>query len=540
MKKLLGTLAAGLMAVTMFAGCGNSTRTSGGMIDPYRTDDSGRMAVKKEAPAPKKEAPAPKKEAPAPAPAAEPAMATTGNVLYYPTGRREGSGLMVEKITPAEVSVGAPFDYQIKVTNIAGTTLTDVMIWDMLDQGFNYNSSNPSGTMDAASRTLKWGLGDMKAGDVKTITVNGSAGKVGTITSCASASYNLAVCQTIKVVQPALAIKKEAPAEVLICDSFPVKITVTNTGSGVARNVKVSDQLPAGLTTADGKNTFESTVAALGPGESKTFDLSVKADKTGAYKNMAKANAEGNLAAESNATNTVVKQPVLTITKKGNERVVIGRPVNFTITVANTGDAAAADTIIKDPIPASATFVSATEGGKVDGNAVMWNVGTLAPGASKTVNVSLSVAATANISNTATVSAKCASPASATAGTQVAGVPAILLEVVDDPDAVEVGGQVTYTIEVTNQGSAPGTNIKIVAALEDFEQFISCGGATAGTSDGKTVTFAPLASLAPKAKTSWKVVVKGVKAGDTRFKVSMTSDQMTRPVEETESTNFYQ
>ena len=60
------------------------------------------------------------------------------------------------------------------------------------------------------------------------------------------------------------------------------------------------------------------------------------------------------------------------------------------------------------------------------------------------------------------------------------------------------------------------------------------------SSDGKTVTFAPLASLAPKAKTSWKVVVKGVKAGDTRFKVSMTSDQMTRPVEETESTNFYQ
>jgi hypothetical protein len=36
MKKLLGTLAAGLMAVTMFAGCESSSRSSGGMIDPYR------------------------------------------------------------------------------------------------------------------------------------------------------------------------------------------------------------------------------------------------------------------------------------------------------------------------------------------------------------------------------------------------------------------------------------------------------------------------------------------------------------------------
>ena len=147
---------------------------------------------------------------------------------------------------------------------------------------------------------------------------------------------------------------------------------------------------------------------------------------------------------------------------------MIGRPVNFTITVANTGDAAAVDAVVKDPIPAGATFVSATEGGKVDAGAVVWNLGTLAPGASKTVNVSLNVASTSNISNTATVSAKCASPVSATAGTQVAGVPAILLEVIDDPDALEVGGTVTYTIEVTNQGSAPGTNIKIVAGLENL------------------------------------------------------------------------
>ena len=83
MKKLLGTLAAGLMAVTMFAGCGNSSRSSGGMIDPYRTDDAGRMAAKKEAPAPKKDAPAPKKEAPAPAPSAEPVVASSGKDVRH-------------------------------------------------------------------------------------------------------------------------------------------------------------------------------------------------------------------------------------------------------------------------------------------------------------------------------------------------------------------------------------------------------------------------------------------------------------------------
>jgi len=36
------------------------------------------------------------------------------------------------------------------------------------------------------------------------------------------------------------------------------------------------------------------------------------------------------------------------------------------------------------------------------------------------------------------------------------------------------------------------------------------------------------------------VTVKGVKAADVRFKVSLTSDQATVPVEETESTHVYE
>ena len=54
------------------------------------------------------------------------------------------------------------------------------------------------------------------------------------------------------------------------------------------------------------------------------------------------------------------------------------------------------------------------------------------------------------------------------------------------------------------------------------------------------MVFAPLAKPAPKAKAEWRVVVKAVKAGDVRFKVTMNTDQLTRPVEETESTNLYE
>ena len=45
--------------------------------------------------------------------------------------------------------------------------------------------------------------------------------------------------------------------------------------------------------------------------------------------------------------------------------------------------------------------------------------------------------------------------------------------------------------------------------------------------------------LDPKAKAVYKVTTKGTKEGDLRFKVELTSDQMTSPASETESTHVY-
>jgi len=94
-------------------------------------------------------------------------------------------------------------------------------------------------------------------------------------------------------------------------------------------------------------------------------------------------------------------------------------------------------------------------------------------------------------------------------------------------------------ITVTNQGSAPGTNIVIKCTLPAEQEYVSATADTKVSVVGKVITFAPLKTLAPKARTVYKIITKGVKAGDTRFKVSLTSDQMSSPAEETESTHIF-
>jgi hypothetical protein len=91
---------------------------------------------------------------------------------------------------------------------------------------------------------------------------------------------------------------------------------------------------------------------------------------------------------------------------------------------------------------------------------------------------------------------------------------------------------------VTNQGSAPATNVKIVAALEAAEQLVSAVGARVQADEG-TLTFEPIANIPPRGRSVIRVTVRAMQEGDARFKVTMTSDQLRRPVEESESTNIY-
>jgi uncharacterized repeat protein (TIGR01451 family) len=162
------------------------------------------------------------------------------------------------------------------------------------------------------------------------------------------------------------------------------------------------------------------------------------------------------------------------------------------------------------------------------------------PGAERTVTVSVRSTAVGSSRNVAKVQAFCAD-AMVEAMHEVEGVPAILLEVVDEPDPIELGGTVTYTITVTNQGMVVGTNIKVNATIQAEGEFVSAAGVTNGSNSGKNVSFEPYASLAPGARISWTVVVKANAAGDTRFTVEMTSAELTgAPVMETEATRFYE
>jgi len=447
--------------------------------------------------------------------------------------------IAITKTAPRTAVLGKNFLYNIVVSNPSKVTATNAVLTDPLPEGIVYVDSSPKAAV--AGQNLTWKLGDLAAGASKSVSVTVKGARTGdflnTATVVADDGLSAKASAPTKIIQPALVLTKQAPKEALLCDTIPFTVIVKNTGDAPATNVRIVDVLPEGMTMLDGRKKAEFDIGTLAPGVSKAGKMTVKASKVGTYTNTASVTGDGGLKASASST-TVVKVPVLVLTKTAPKMRFVGRNVKYTLSVTNNGDAAAKNTVLVDTLPATAQFVSASNGGQASGGKITWQLGTLAPKASATVTVTLKAVALGELRNYATATAYCAK-ASGESTTIVKGIPAILLECVDIEDPIEAGSQVTYVITVTNQGSADGTNIQIKCTLPAEQGYVSSTADTKAAVEGKVVTFAPLAKLAPKAKTVFKVVTKGLKAGDTRFKVSLTSDQMTSPAEETESTHIY-
>ncbi|HPC62261.1 MAG TPA: hypothetical protein PKX23_16495 [Verrucomicrobiota bacterium] len=219
--------------------------------------------------------------------------------------------------------------------------------------------------------------------------------------------------------------------------------------------------------------------------------------------------------------------------------VLVGRPIEVCLTVRQMGNVTEPKTTVSLSLPPNATPKQMSAGGVLGAGRMSWELDGLAPGVAYRRCVVLEGSTPETMSFTATAAGAGGQSAQSSCGTKVVGIPAILIEVVDLEDPVEVGQEVTYEIRVTNQGSAPGTQVRLVATLPPTQRFVAGSGETAVAAEGQTVRVVALPLLAPKATAKWRLVVKAVGAADARLKVELTSDQFESPITEEESTRQY-
>jgi uncharacterized repeat protein (TIGR01451 family) len=445
--------------------------------------------------------------------------------------------LVIQKFAPGEIQVGKPAKFVLQVRNSGAQAADNVTIHDEVPQGTQLVSTSPSATTEGSR--LTWQLGKLSPGEDRTIEMQVMPKSEGDIGSVATVTYSAQASVKTHCTMPQLAIRMTAPSEVMIGKQQHVKIEIRNPGSGDATGVMLFENVPPNVKHAAGP-TLEFEIGTLHAGESRELDLVLNAEKAGKVTNTLTAKAQGNLQVQQSVDFEVIA-PALTVAVQGPEKRYLERAATYEVSVENPGTAPAHDVQIVTKLPKGMRFVKANNMGEYDAasHAVYWSLAELPKGEKGTVELTAMPVETGQQTLQVESHAQQGLADKTQRDVLVEGLSAIKFEVRSLQDPVEVGGEANYEIRVVNQGTKAAANVLITADLPAGMKLVSAEGESQHKADQNHLTFEPIAQLAPKADTVFRIRAQALQAGDQRIVVEVKTDDLQQPIRREESTRVF-
>jgi len=429
--------------------------------------------------------------------------------------------LAITKTDAADpVAVNGSVVYTLTIRNNGPADATGVTVVDTLPAGVTFVSAVPSqGAACTGTATVSCVLGALATGAQATVVVTVTAPTPGVITNTATVSAtepdpaplnNTATEPTTigNATDADLRVTKlDSPDPVFVNGLVAYTILVENRGPAAAASVQLTDAVPAGTvfeslaspagwtctTPALGATgTVSCSVATLAAGTSATFDLRVRLNAgTSAGTTLSNTVAVSSATADPDPSNNTDTEPTLVVAPGTADLVIIktdapdpqaaGAPVSYSFAITNNGPTTATNVTVSDTLPAGTAFVTGSAGCSVAAGVVTCTIGTLAPGASTAVGVTLSTPpAPGLLTNTASVSA-----------TETDPVPSNNSEPEDTtlvqradvriaktgPASATPGSTVVYTLTVVNDGPSIADNVTVTDPTPAGLTFVSTSGA---------------------------------------------------------------
>ena len=275
-------------------------------------------------------------------------------------------------------------------------------------------------------------------------------------------------------------------------------IKVTNKGPSKAINVEIKDLIPTGLTLTNITTTQGVCIGQI----CQLGDMAANAVVTLTVTTMVDPSVPNGTqlcntairfsdTPDPNTANdtsvscvTVITRADLSVTKTGTPNpVVAGNNLTYTLLVQNLGPSDAQNVVINDPLPAGVTLISATPAQTSGPNPLVWDLGTMAAGQSKTITVVVKVdsSQTANLSNTVTVTSSTTDPVPSnntdTEPTVVITQADVSVVKTASASVSSPGDSLTYTLKVKNNGPSDAQNVVVQDTLPAGVTFVSASPA---------------------------------------------------------------
>jgi uncharacterized repeat protein (TIGR01451 family) len=410
-----------------------------------------------------------------------------------------GANLSVSKIaTPNPVATGGTLTYTVTVRNNGPEDASGVTLVDVLPSDVTLDSASPSqGSGCVGTSPMVCSLGDLVNGASATVvivvTAPGTAGTINNATTATSSqvdpntSDNTAnASTTVSVPTSDLVIaKSDVPDPVATGSTLTYTLVVTNTGPFAATGVSLTDELPPTVTfgsasagCGEAVGVVTCTLGDMGNGTSRAVTIAVTAPSApGTITNTAMVGLDqtdpytGNNTIAENTSVVAADAADLMVAKfDAHDPVIAGDSLTYTVVITNHGPATAVNVTLSDTLP-SEVGLSAPVAGCVGTDVLVCGLGSLARGESVSITIPVTTPVQATtLLNTAHVTSlqdDYDPDNDTTTEETVLILPGADLAVTkgDEPDPVIVGGALTYTVVVVNDGPYDATGVQLVDTL---------------------------------------------------------------------------
>ncbi|QDU59295.1 Large cysteine-rich periplasmic protein OmcB precursor [Planctomycetes bacterium Pan216] len=453
-------------------------------------------------------------------------------------GRETEQVVTLSWVGPSEIKVGKPFGYELVVRNVGLETVENVTVKDTFPASVKVVSVEPQAAGGEGFYT--WRFGKLEPQEVRRIQMQLVAMEKGEFNCQALVTATSPSMAHIRVSEPKLQVAQSAAKKVMVGDSLPVTVAVSNPGDGNADNVIIHAQLSDGLKHESGSE-FHFEIGTLGAGETRAIQVICSAIKGGNQVIRTTVVAEDGVLESTAESVVVVTEATLAVKVDGPSRRYLNRSAQYVVNISNEGTAPANNVKVTSNLPSGFRYTSSTSGGRYDvaAGTLDWFIGSIQPGETKQVAYKCIAIKPGTQNHNAVVSAHRGLAAKDKIDTTVEGIAALFLEVIDVDDPVEVGAQTAYEIRVTNQGSLEASNVVIQALVPPQMEVVGAQGPVRHAQQGQEVVFEPVKKLAPRANAIYRIIVRGTGVGDARFQTRLLSDSLKEPVIEEENTKVY-
>ena len=437
------------------------------------------------------------------------------------TWTAQSAGLLIDKQGPREVPLGSTLTYRIDVRNPGDLTARGLTVVDAVPNGLSYIGSNPPATV--AGTNLSWQLGDLAAGQSRTIELSFRTDQSTVVNNCATVTSLDGVsaqdCAATTITVPAVEVTIAAPPQIAVGEEVVFTATVTNRSATPAAGLVLVDRFDTGLRhEAAGAGPIENRdLGTLNPGETRNVNIRLRGVQPGRWCNTIELSGDSGIRGSAQACVTVVAAavppvaapvppaapaaglPVLVVRKSGPQRANTGDTVLFTIEVENRGPGAVTNLRVLDQYDLAMRPTRASDGWQAAGNDLYWTLPVLQPGQKYVRQVEcLCQTPAARACNRAIVTTQEGVRQDAEACLEIAGrTNTLAIDLVDTRDPVAVGNEGTYEVRVTNNSPAPDRQIVVTVTLPNEMTPAGGQGPTPFALTGRTYQFNPIVEMRP-------------------------------------------